>query len=111
MKTVMILNGETLGRGSDELGATLMGSFLRKLWASEHKPDTILFYNASVKLLAKGSPVLDALAGLAKAGVDLAACGTCVNYYKLEGQIAAGRVSNMQEIVALQMGADKVVTP
>ena len=61
MKTTVIIKGETLGDGSEELGIILTGSFLRKLWGSPSKPETIVFYNSGVKLLAKGTPVWDAL--------------------------------------------------
>ena len=111
MKTAIILKGETLGQGDDVLGQQLMGSFLRKLWASREKPDFILFYNSAVRLLASGSAVLDALEGLSNAGVDLIACGTCVCFYELKDKLMAGRVSDMQEIVDLLMKVEKVVTP
>ncbi len=110
MKKTIIINSETLGSGSEELGKNLMGSFLRKLWASDTKPGAIIFYNAGVKLLAEGSSVLDALDALFKAGVDLIACGTCVGYYKLENCMAAGRVSTMQEIVSAMLSSDSVIT-
>ena len=42
-KTVVV-SSETLGAGSEELGEKLMGSFLRKLWAQDNKPEKILFY-------------------------------------------------------------------
>ena len=84
MKTTIIFNSESLGKGNDELGKTLIGSFLRKLWASEKKPDTIIFYNSSVNLLTEKSLILDALSGLINAGVDLVACSTCVGFYELK---------------------------
>jgi selenium metabolism protein YedF len=111
MKTVMTLHSDRLGRGDDELGARLMESFLRKLWAAERKPDAILFYNTAVQLLAQGAPAADAVRGLAAAGVDLIACGTCIGFFKLEGKLAAGRVSTMDEIVARMTGAERVITP
>jgi len=110
MKTTIILNSESLGRGNEKLGKQLMGSFLRKLWASGKKPDMIIFYNSAVKLLAQGSSVLDALDALSKAGVDLVACGTCVEYYKLNDKITVGRVSDMQEIVSIMLKSEKVIT-
>ncbi len=111
MKTTIILNSKTLGRGNDELGEKMMGNFLRKLWGLDKKPDIIIFYNSAVQLLVKGSPVLDAIDALGKAGVDLIACVTCVDFYKLEGKLAAGRVSDMQEIASTLMKSDKVITP
>lgn len=110
MKKVIIINSDSLGRGDEALGQRLMGAFLRKLWAREEKPDAIIFYNSGVKLMAKGSAVLDALDGLYGSGVDILACGTCVEYYNLGNDIQVGRVSNMEEIVSILMKAESVVT-
>jgi hypothetical protein len=54
--------------------------------------------------------VSDALDGLSLAGVDLVACGTCVNHYQLSQSLAMGRVSDMQEIVELLMATEQVIT-
>ena len=111
MKTVVIISNERFGVGDTDLGDKLIGSFLRKMWANEVKPDTMIFYHAGVKLLTKGSQVLDAIEGLAKGGVDLVACGTCIGYYDVRDEVLFSRVSDMAEIVGLIMSADKVVTP
>jgi selenium metabolism protein YedF len=110
MKKIIVLNSEVMGRGDDELGGRLLGNFLRKLWAAPEKPATIVFYNSAVKLLASGSAVSDALDGLSRAGVDLVACGTCVGHYQLNQKLVAGRVGDMQEIVALLMASEQVIT-
>jgi len=39
MKRTILITGEFLGKGNDELGAKLMGSFLRTLVAAESKPN------------------------------------------------------------------------
>jgi selenium metabolism protein YedF len=110
VKRAVIINSETIGKGDDELGKRLMRSFLRKLCMSHVKPDTIIFYNAGVKLMVEGSFALDSLDLLFKAGVDLMACGTCVGYYGIADSIAVGRVGNMQEVVSIVMNAESVVT-
>lgn len=110
MKKVIIINSESLGRGDEGLGQRLMGAFLRKLWAREEKPDAIICYNSGVKLMAKGSTVLDAMDGLSGAGVDILACGTCVEHYNLMNDMQVGRVSNMEEIASILMTAESVVT-
>jgi intracellular sulfur oxidation DsrE/DsrF family protein len=110
-KTTIILHSEIFGRGSDELGKTMIGGFLRKLWASDKKPDTIIFYNSAVNLLTDQSSVLDALHGLSKAGVDLVACKTCIGFYEIEEKLAIGRTIDMQEVVSILMKSDKVITP
>jgi intracellular sulfur oxidation DsrE/DsrF family protein len=110
-RTTVILHSESLGRGSDELGKNMTGAFLRKLWASAKKPDTIIFYNSSVHLLTDKSSVLDALTGLSKAGVEIVACQTCIGLYEIEKKIVIGRIVDMTEIVSILMKSDTVITP
>lgn len=110
MKKTLLINGESLGKGDEKLGRDLMGSFLRKLWSNKDRPDSIVLYNSGVRLIAQGSPVLDALNGLFKAGVDIMACGTCIGFYDLKDRVAVGRVSNMEEIAGLLVKSDRVIT-
>ena len=110
MRNVVVINSETMGRGSDDLGRTLMAAFLRKLAASAVKPERVLFYNSAVKLLAEGSPVLDAIEHLESSGVDLVACGTCVEFFDLREKMRSGRIGSMDGIVTDLMKADKIIT-
>lgn len=110
MKTAIIINNESYGKGDDELGKKLLGAFLRKLWASEKLPDVVICYNSGVKIMAKGSGVLDALHGLSEKGVEIIACGTCIDHYDIGNSIEVGRRSDMGEIVSIMMSYDKVVT-
>lgn len=109
MKTIIVLRGETFGSGDDELGKKLLGAYLKKLWARDDMVDAIICYNAGAKLVAKGSHVLDALHGLFDKGVDILACGTCLQHYGLEVEV--GRQTDMGEIVDLMLTSDKVITP
>lgn len=110
MDRVLIINNEGLGQGDVELGKKLMGAFVRKVWASPDKPEAILLYNSGVKLAAKGSEALGAMAGLYEAGVDILACGTCVEHYGLKDQMAAARISNMEEIASIILTGTHIVT-
>jgi selenium metabolism protein YedF len=110
MAKTFLITSETLGRGNDELGAKLMGSFLRTLLTSEAKPNRIVFYNSGVKLLAAGSANVEVLDELNRTGVQMVACGTCVSFFKLDEVIARERISNMQEIVRILADAEAVVT-
>jgi selenium metabolism protein YedF len=111
MSQTIVINSEFLGKTDDELGRKLMHKFLRTLWASDKKPDSVIFYHAGVKLLTDDSPILDAIEALNKAGVDLLACGTCVGVYDLEEKINIGRVSHMKEVVHTLLNSDSVITP
>lgn len=108
--TLLLITGEELGRGDDDLGRRLMTKFLAQVMARPEVPHTIAFYNAGVKLLTGGSPVLDVLQRLEAAGSELVACGTCVDAFGLADTLAVGRVTDMREIVSGMMDADKVVT-
>ena len=108
--TMVVVTGETLGRGDEELGRRLMVKFVAQLMALGNEPHVVAFYNAGVKLLVRGSPVVDALRALDRNGVELIACGTCVEHFAIRDELAAGRVSDMREIVASMQAAEKVIT-
>ncbi len=110
MNRVIVISSDVFGQGDRELGTKLMGAFLKKIWARVDKPDAILFYNAGVKLTVQGSHVLDVLSGLQEAGVELLACGTCIDFYELKDSMKVGRISNMEEISSTMMEATSVIT-
>ena len=108
--TVFVVTGDTLGRGSDELGRQLMAKFILQLSTQSPKPHVVIFYSAGVKLLVSDSTYLDGLRTLEHDGVEILACGTCAGYFGLTDRIAVGRLSDMREIVATIIAAAKVVT-
>ncbi|NDL66651.1 sulfurtransferase-like selenium metabolism protein YedF [Clostridiales bacterium F-3ap] len=110
MGTIIVINNEGFGQGDAELGRKLLGAFLRKLWVRQDKPEAIILYNGGVKIAARGSDILDAVKGLESAGVDILACGTCVEHFGLQDSMAGARISNMEEISNRMMTAEKVVT-
>ncbi len=109
-ESMVVVAGEGLGRGDDELGRRLMIKFFGQLASLGDKPHVVAFYNAGVKLLVHGSPLLDALHALERDGVDLIACGTCVEHFALRDNLAVGRVTDMREIVATVQASGKVIT-
>lgn len=107
--TVLVLDSTTLGRGDDELGALLMVSFLRTVAFRDDVPETVVCYNAGVKLAQQGSPALPMLEVLAQKGADIVLCGTCVNYFGIGDGLALGRIGDMQGIVDALARASKVL--
>lgn len=110
MKRTIVINSEFMGHGDDELGRQLMGAFLRKLNVRDNRPENIVFYNSGVKLVAKGSFVLDGIDMLLKAGVNLKVCGTCLNKYDLADKVETHLVSDMVSIISTLMNSDSVIT-
>ncbi|XUW99872.1 MAG: sulfurtransferase-like selenium metabolism protein YedF [Dehalogenimonas sp.] len=108
---VIFIGSDIIGRGENvELGSLLMQSFLNTLQSLPNHPETILFMNNGVKLVAEGSHVLGELKQLADSGIELLACGTCLSRLGLADKIAVGQVSNMFTIADTMMRASKVIS-
>lgn len=103
------ISSDALGRGDDVLGRRLMVKFIQQLLATRPWPHAIAFYNSGVHLLSSSSVVLDALKSFEADGVDLIACGTCLDHFKIRSAIAVGRVSDMREIVGAMAASAKVI--
>ncbi len=110
-QTMVVIVAESVGRGDEDLGRRLMIKLFGQLATLPGKPHVIAFYNAGVKLLARDSPIADVLGALDAQGVDLVACGTCVDHFALRDRLAFGRISDMREIVSAMLESDKVITP
>jgi len=87
-----------------------MRNFIYTLTRRGDFPKALVFLNAGVKLCAAGSPVLEELALLEENGVQVLACGTCLDYFQLQSSLAAGRVTNMYDIADLLAGSKKTTT-
>lgn len=108
---VVYIGADRMGRDEDELGRILVRGFLHTLNEVSPRPDALVFVNTGVRLVIKDSPVLEDLQTLNERGVDILACGTCLNYLELTDQVAIGTVSNMYDIAETLLGAGKVVAP
>lgn len=107
---VIFCTSSELGRGSTELGITLMKSFMFTLTESKNLPGTMLFVNSGVQLTCEGSPVLDHLRTLEQHGVEILSCGLCLDYFTLKEKLSVGRVTNMYAIYEKLNKADKVIS-
>jgi selenium metabolism protein YedF len=108
---VVAIASDKMGEGIDELGDVLMKGFIYTLTEMDTLPKTILFYNGGAKLTVEGAPTLADLKGLEGEGVEILTCGTCLNYYNLDGKLEVGEVTNMYTIMERLQGADKVIKP
>ena len=110
MEKVIIINNEAMGNGAPELGARLINVFLHKIMLAPAKPDAIILYNSGINLAASGTATAEALDAITADGVQVLACGTCVEFYQLEGKIKGARLSNMDEIISVLFQAKTVIT-
>lgn len=105
-----VVSSNTIGSGDDELGLLLRKSFFGALAEADAGPEKIVFINSGVKLVVEGSPVLEPLSKLADSGIEVLACGTCLDFFGIKERVAVGKVSNMYNFIELLMEADKAVT-
>ncbi len=104
-------SSDLMGQGDDELGRLLMTSYIRSVKDLDLLPSCMVFYNRGVFLGTDDSPVANDLAELEAMGTELFFCATCVGFYKLEGKIKTGTMSNMYEISAKMAAAGNIVRP
>ena len=100
-----------MGNGDDQLGATLMKGFIYAVSQQEELPSAMLFYNSGAKLTAEGAVTVEDLKILEAQGVEILTCGTCANFFGLEGKQAVGSITNMYVIVEKLTAASKVIRP
>ncbi len=97
----VLLSSDGIGQGDSDLAHLLMRGFVYTLVECEIPPRRIILMNAGVKLAIEGSPSLEHLRKLAELGVEVLACGTCLEFFKLKEALGVGRVTNMYEIANL----------
>lgn len=95
---LILVASSRFGDGPEELGRTLIRSYLKIQVEAETKPWRVIFLNSGIELTTDGSPVLDDLRALAAAGTEILSCGTCLDFYHRKEALRVGRVSNMREI-------------
>lgn len=108
---VVCIKSELMGEGDPELGRILMDTFLENLKLQEQLPTHLVLYNGGVKLALKGTGTAAALAELEELGARIMMCGTCVDFYNVQYDIAVGMISNMVVITETLAAAGHVVYP
>jgi selenium metabolism protein YedF len=108
---VVAIQRNRLGDGDEELGKILIKAFINTLPENTLKPKTVVFLNSGIYLALKDSPVLEALKKLEQSGVEILACGTCLDFYKKKEELGIGKISNMYEILEKLSSAGNVLYP
>ena len=85
-----------------------MRTFLETLNEAEPRPSRIALMNGGVRLAVAGAPTVESLKRLEASGVEIIACGACLKYYKLEENLAVGRISNMHEIASSLLAGESL---
>jgi selenium metabolism protein YedF len=106
---VVAIGRDRLGGANEELGRSLMKSFIFSLTELAAPPERVLFFNDGAWLTTAGAATLDDLAALAGKGSRISTCGACLNYFKLADKLAIGQVTDMYAIVSAMAQARKLI--
>lgn len=107
--TLIQITQNGMGSGDETLGLLLLTNYLKLLGEETELPKIITFYNAGVKLICSGSPVVESLKSLEQKGIKLMACKTCLNHFSLLDNMEIGIAGTMIDIMHFQKVADKVI--
>lgn len=108
---VVVIDTDVMGRGDETLGRNLLKGFVYSLTEQDQLPEKVIMYNGGVKLTVEGSDSLEDLQQLAEAGVEIYACGACVDFFDLKEKVRTAEITNMYRIVEMMRQAGKVVKP
>ncbi|WP_309550361.1 sulfurtransferase-like selenium metabolism protein YedF [Trichlorobacter ammonificans] len=106
---VLLITADQMGAGPEELGRLLMRSFIHALLETPRQPDRILLLNSGVLLAVEGAETVEALRKLGEQGVEIFACGLCLDYFGKKEQLAAGSVTNMFSTAETLLAASSVI--
>ena len=101
---VILMTKDYLGEGSEELGRNLMKTFWVCMLEADVKPSKIYFINSSVKMVVNDSVHLENIKKLADLGVEIAACGICLDFYGVKEELGVGSITNMYAITDSILG-------
>jgi selenium metabolism protein YedF len=117
--TIILISRNTFGEahGSEkskedhDFSANLLNLFLQTLLQSGHEPRAILMVNSGVKLMDPDGPYIKVLNELKEKGMEVLACGLCLDYYGLKSKVPVEQVTNMFAICEYLFSADRIISP
>lgn len=91
------------------LGALLLNEYLEELLNSSFIPNQLLLINEGVLILNPNLAIYKTLEALEKIGVNIFICVKSLNYYHIDPKGIIGNTLAMDEIIKLQLKAEKVI--
>jgi len=108
-KIMVMIAGDKMGQGDDELGSKLMANFIKTLKEMGDELWRLVFVNNGVKLTIEGAETLPDIKELEEGGTYILVCGTCLTHFDLLDKKQVGETTNMLDIVTAMQVAEKVI--
>jgi len=109
--SVVFISKDTFGEGDRDFSVNLLNVFLQTILQAGHRPQAILLANTGVRLLEPDFSVRKVLDDFKEAGVEVLACGLCVEFYGLKEKVKPEQITNMYSISEYLFSADKIISP
>ncbi|WP_138160131.1 sulfurtransferase-like selenium metabolism protein YedF [Peptoniphilus catoniae] len=107
---IVVFSSDRLGLGDEDFSKKLLEGFLYSLPEKESLPTYVVLYNYGVRLSTLNENTVSDLKKLEEKGTTVLSCGLCLNNYGLKDSLKVGQITNMDNIVDLQIKY-KVVKP
>jgi selenium metabolism protein YedF len=109
--SVIFIAKDTFGEGDRDFSVNLLNVFLQTILQAGHRPQAILLANTGVRLMDPDSSIRKVLDDFKAEGVEVFACGLCVEFYGLKDKVKPEQITNMYAISEYLFSADKVISP
>ncbi len=87
-----------------------MKGFIGNIKNLDQRPKTVIFVNNSVRMLTTNVETVELVKELADmGGIEILACGACLEYFQLVDYLKVGTVSDSYTVSNKLFNADKVV--
>ena len=100
---IVVFSSDELGVGDKEFSKKLLEGFIYSLSEKDEVPTYVVLYNHGVRLSTINENTVADLKKLESKGATVLSCGLCLGNYNLKEELKVGQVTNMDNIVDLQI--------
>ena len=100
---IVVFSSDELGVGDEEFSKKLLEGFIYSLSEKDEVPTYVVLYNHGVRLSTVNENTVADLKKLESKGTTVLSCGLCLGNYNLKEELKVGQVTNMDNIVDLQI--------
>ncbi len=100
---IVVFSSDELGVGDEEFSKKLLEGFIYSLSEKDEVPTYVVLYNHGVRLSTINENTVADLKKLESKGATVLSCGLCLANYNLKEELKVGQVTNMDNIVDLQI--------
>jgi peroxiredoxin family protein len=98
---VILVSSNQLGRGDGVLGENILETYFTLLKQRDELPVAVFCMNSGVLTMTGDSFVSVHLNELEEKGVEILACKTCVDHYRVAENLTVGKISGMADFIEL----------